>query len=210
MRTLLGRAPRTRPRLSQTRLRAALLALALPSALGCRAQEPARSAAARVAPDDAQRSFERGKELALLGDSVRAEQYLAAALQRGHAPPETLRWLIGVCVNGSRLRAAIHYARPYLEAHPEAVRLRYVVATLYLGLGQPLPARELLLEIVERTPAWADPHYLLGVVEWEGFDDPQLASAHFRAYLEREPEGPHAHSAGAWLARHDDTERAAP
>lgn len=134
-------------------------------AVACRAPEPAQSAAELTSAEDSRLSFERGKELALHGESLRAEQYLARALERGHDPPETLRWLIGACVDGSRLRAAIHYARPYIEAHPEALRLRYVVATLYLGLGQPLPAREQLRDIVLRAPEWSAARGLLDVVE---------------------------------------------
>jgi predicted Zn-dependent protease len=144
----------------------ALLALAL-LGTACRAPEPARDAAATAAIEDPRHTFERGKELALLGDSLRAEQYLSRALERGHDPPETLRWLIRVCVDGSRLRAAIHYARPYIEAHPDALRLRYVVATLYLGLGQPLPARAELQDISRREPRWADARELLAVVDAE-------------------------------------------
>jgi hypothetical protein len=132
----------------------------------CRPPEPVRNAAEPVL-EDPRRTFERGKELARLGDSLRAEQYLARALERGHDPPETLRWLIGVCVDGARLRAAIHYARPHIEAHPEALRLRYVVATLYLGLAQPLPARAELREIVLRAPRWAEARALLDGVEAE-------------------------------------------
>jgi predicted Zn-dependent protease len=146
--------------------RTALVASLALLACSCRAPEPARSAA-EPAVEDPRRTFERGKELARLGDSLRAEQYLARALERGHHPPETLRWLIGVCVDGARLRAAIHYARPYIEAHPEALRLRYVVATLYLGLGQPLPARTELRDIVLRAPRWAEARALLAAVEAE-------------------------------------------
>jgi hypothetical protein len=149
------------PRARRTALCAATFAVAL----GCRAPEPAHSAAQPSRDEDSRLSFERGKELALHGESLRAEQYLARALERGHDPPETLRWLIGACVDGSRLRAAIHYARPYVEAHPDALRLRYVVATLYLGLGQPLPARQHLRDIVQRAPGWADARDLLDLVE---------------------------------------------
>lgn len=142
--------------------RAALVGAVL-LASACRAPAPAQSTA--EPSEDPRRTFERGKELALLGDSLRAEQYLARALERGHDPPETLRWLIGVCVTGARLRAAIHYARPYLEAHPEALRLRYVVATLYLGLGQPQHARAELHAIARRAPRWTDARALLDGIE---------------------------------------------
>jgi tetratricopeptide (TPR) repeat protein len=190
--------------------RALLVLAVLALAVACRAPEPAQNPRVLGVLDDGRRAFERGRELARLGDSVRAEQYLAAALARGYAPPETLRWLLGVCIQGSRLRAAVHYATPYLAAHPEAARLRYVVATLYLGLAQPLPARDELLELLARAPAYADAHYLLGVIEWEGFGELGRAREHFDAYLARAPGGPHAVSASAWLARHADDREAAP
>jgi tetratricopeptide (TPR) repeat protein len=180
----------------------ALLLCGAIAASACHAPAPASAPSAPSPGDEAQRAFERGRELARLGDSVRAEQYLAAALRGGYQPLETLRWLIGVCSAGSRLRAAIHYAEPYLAAHPEAAGLRYVVATLLLGLGQPLRARELLLEIAERAPELGDARYLLGLVEWEAFGDAARAREHFRAYLERAPEGAHRASADAWLERH--------
>jgi tetratricopeptide (TPR) repeat protein len=182
----------------------------LAAAIACTTPRPAPNAAERAAPDAARSAFERGKQLALRGDTLRAEQYLATALSAGYAEDQTLRWLIGVCVKGSRLRAAIHYAEPYLEAHPEALSLRYVVATLFFGIGQSLRAREHLLEIVARAPDWAEAHYLLGVVESEGFADSARASEHFQAYLERAPAGSHAPSAAAWLARHSGPPRSAP
>jgi predicted Zn-dependent protease len=146
--------------------------------------------------------YERGRELAAQGDSVRAEQYLAAALREGHDWEQALPPLLRVCLTGSRLRAALNYASPYLRAHPDATWLRYLVATVYLGLGQPVHAREHLLAIEGQPPYEARTQYLLGQTEWEGFGNAVAATRHFREYLRVEPNGPNAREVSEWLNAH--------
>lgn len=143
--------------------------------------------------------FARGRRLAGGGDSVRAEQYLAAALRRGHDPRETLPLLMRVCLTGSRLRAALTHATPYLKKHPEAVWLRYLVATVYLGLGQSRTARRHLETIETYAPDHAPAQYLLGVTEWQGFGNREAARTHFESYLRLAPEGSHASEVDDWL-----------
>jgi tetratricopeptide (TPR) repeat protein len=158
-----------------------------------------------AAPDPnaaAHELFDEGNQLAATGDSVRAEQYLAAALREGYPGEEVLPPLLRVCLAGSRLRAALNYATPYLKKHPDAVWLRYLVATVYLGLGQPLHARENLLAIEGQAPYAARVQYLLGETEWEGFGDAAAAAGHFREYLRVEPEGAYAREVSEWLDTH--------
>jgi tetratricopeptide (TPR) repeat protein len=150
----------------------------------------------------AQALFERGRALADEGDSVRAEQYLAAALREGYDWEQALPRLMRVCLTGSRLRAGLNYASPYLKAHPDVVWLRYLIATVYLGLGQPVKAREHLLAIEGRPPYEARTQYLLGQTEWEGFGNETAATSHFREYLRVEPNGPNAREVGEWLGQH--------
>jgi tetratricopeptide (TPR) repeat protein len=159
----------------------------------------------QAAPDPnaaAHELFDQGNQLAATGDSVRAEQYLAAALREGYPGEEVLPPLLRVCLAGSRLRAALNYATPYLKKHPDAVWLRYLVATVYLGLGQPLHARENLLAIEGQAPYAARVQYLLGETEWEGFGDATAAAGHFREYLRVDPEGAYAREVSEWLDTH--------
>jgi len=143
--------------------------------------------------------FERGIALTREGDSVRAEQYLAASMREGYDWEVALPILMRVCLTGSRLRAALNYASPYLKKYPDAVWLRYLVATVYLGLGQPLHAREHLLAIQGLPPYEARTQYLLGQTEWEGFGDATAATRHYREYLRLEPDGPNAREINEWL-----------
>jgi tetratricopeptide (TPR) repeat protein len=146
--------------------------------------------------------FERGLALIAEGDSVRAEQYLAASLTEGHDWRQALPPLLKVCLMGSRLRAGLNYANPYLRSHPDEIWLRYLIATVYLGLGQPLRAREHLHAIRGKEPYLARTEYLLGQTEWEGFGNASAAADHFREYLRVDPEGDNAREVSEWLSVH--------
>lgn len=136
--------------------------------------------------------FERGVALAQAGDFVRAEQYLAEARDRGHAEEQVMPVLIRVCLASSRLRAALGYAEPYLERHPDAWALRFLVASIHLGLGRPEDARAELERVVREKPRQAEPHFLLAVVLRDAFGESDSARPHFERYLELAPEGEHA------------------
>jgi len=168
--------------------------------LACGASEPPEAKTAAQQETAAARAlFERGVELTREGDSVRAEQYLAASLREGYDWEVALPLLMRVCLGGSRLRAALNHASPYLKKYPDAVWLRYLVATVYLGLGQPLHARQQLLAIQGLPPYAARTQYLLGQTEWEGFGDATAAARHYREYLRVEPNGPYAREITEWL-----------
>lgn len=158
-------------------------------------QEQAR-VFARVTP---QWLFDQGVALADAGDPIRAEQYLAAALRRGAPSEPVLRRLIRVCIGAQRYRAAIEYAQPYLATHEDAWRLRFLVATIYTGLGDHGAARRQFELVLRHNEAHADAHFVLGALLRDELGDPQAADAHFRRYLELEPDGEHAAEARSGL-----------
>jgi tetratricopeptide (TPR) repeat protein len=153
--------------------------------------------------------FDTGRRLAEQGDSVRAEQYLAAALRGGHDPREALPLLMRVCIDGSRLRVALNHAAPYLKQNPDAIWLRYLVATVYLSLRQPFHAREHLAAIEQRDPSHAPAQYLLGVTEWQAFGNRATARSHFQRYLELDATGLHSGEVHEWLRTNPEPEATA-
>jgi tetratricopeptide (TPR) repeat protein len=148
--------------------------------------EPPADPIADVAPDEL---YRRGVALAQRGDLVRAEQYLAAALDRGFPKERGVPVLLRVCVASSRLSTALGYATPYLEEHPNDWSLRHLVATIHLGLGHADDARRELERVIADAPSQAEPHYLLGVVLRDELGEIDAAEPHFRRYLELAPDG---------------------
>jgi tetratricopeptide (TPR) repeat protein len=140
--------------------------------------------------EQAQALFQRGREAADRGDSVRAEQYFSLALERGYDSSRVLPLLLRVCLASSRLRATLDHAEPYLRDHPEAEALRYLVATIHAGLGQTADAHLELEQLLRTNPNSADGHYLLGILDSD--TDASSARAHFRSYLDVTPGGEHA------------------
>ncbi|MEI8254311.1 MAG: hypothetical protein WCJ30_01425 [Deltaproteobacteria bacterium] len=139
--------------------------------------------------------YNQGVLLANSGDLTRAEQYLAAALQRGAPPERVLPRLLRVCVAAQRYRAAIEYARPFLERRPDAWPLQYLVATIHMGLGEPQSARLRLEMVIQHHPSSADAEFALGKIYRDDLGDRAVADGHFRRYLELEPDGAHAQEA---------------
>ncbi len=144
--------------------------------------------------------FARGTELRGAGDYVRAEQYFAAARDKGHDEGEVVGSLIGVSIDAARYQAALRYALPYLERHPEDWALRYLVGSLHLATGDAKRARAELERTIVSRPDEPGPHYLLGITFAEQFAQPEAARGEFRAYLELAPKGRHAAEAREWLA----------
>lgn len=156
------------------------------------------------APPDPLRSiaavelFERGVELARDGDLIRAEQYLTASLRRGYPEDRVVPMLVTVCLAGSRVRAALSYAAPYLDRHPDDAALRQLVATLHLALGNLDRAQAEIEEVLRQHPARASAHYVLGVLLRDERHDLRAAQPHFSRYVELEPNGTHAVEARMW------------
>lgn len=153
--------------------------------------------------------FAQGVAMAERGDLVRAEQYLAAAMDRGYPEDRAMPLLLRVLVSASRLRVALEYAEPYLARHPEAWPLRYLVGSIHLAMGDAAGARRELERVVETAPEEPEPHYLLAVVLRDEMGDPVAAEARFRRYLELAPEGTHASEARDALRRVELPERPA-
>jgi predicted Zn-dependent protease len=143
--------------------------------------------------------FTRGVALANSGQLIRAEQYLYLASQSGYPEERTLPLLLKICLSTSRLRTALNYAQPYLDRHPEAWILRYLVASIHLALEQPLKARDQLTRVVRDKPSYAPAYYLLAVISRDALHDDALTRRNFTAYLEHDPTGTHASEAEAWL-----------
>jgi tetratricopeptide (TPR) repeat protein len=149
---------------------------------------------------EASQFFHLGNQLAEAGDSVRAEQYFSAAIERGYPEAEVIPRLMEVCIGASRLSAALGYAEPYLERHDEDWALRLLVATLQMSLNQTGAARGNLERVVVDRPDEATAHYLLGVLLRDRFDASSDANVHFTRYLELAPEGAHAREARLSIA----------
>ncbi len=131
---------------------------------------------------------EMGRKAAARGDAVRAEQYLALAIEQGADRRRVMPILLRACLLSSHLRAALNYAEPYLLDHPEDDSLRYLVATIHLGLGQVAAARRELGLLLQRDGSNADAHYLLGILHAAG--DIETARTHFQqASLHSKDEG---------------------
>jgi predicted Zn-dependent protease len=148
---------------------------------------PARTVAAHLAA--------LGERYARSGDLVRAEQYLAAALRDEPNNARVLHALLHVCVGGSRLRNAVEHAQAHLTRHPEAWRVRYLLACIELALGHRQRARSELLRVAQLEPRHPDTYYLLGTL-----DAGDRARELYARYLTLSPQGVYAFSARAALA----------
>jgi tetratricopeptide (TPR) repeat protein len=139
--------------------------------------------------------FARGQAFAKVGDGTRAEQYFAAALDRGADPSKVLPVLIRVCVSDERYRVALAYGERWLVRRPDDAKLRFVVGSLYASIGEIDEAKKHLELTVAALPDNADVHYALAVIYRDDSSDPVAADKHFREYLRLEPAGPHAEEA---------------
>jgi len=148
-----------------------------------------------------ERLVELGKAFARVGDLTRAEQYFSAALDAGADGTVVVPMLLQVCIRDGRYRAALEYGEAHLRRHPTDFRTRFVVATVYSGLGEGDPAKTHLQRVVEERPAQADAHFALGVLMRESLKDPVGADRHFREYLRLSPKGAHAEEAQASLLK---------
>jgi tetratricopeptide (TPR) repeat protein len=172
--------------------------IALAGTAGCGAHEgngapnSAASAADPVGGRSAKWFFDRGNDAVVAGDSVRAEQYLSAALDKGYPRERVIPLLLRACVSSFRLRAALGYAEPELRRHPDDAGLRYLVAALLLGLGELDAARANLEELLQTNDEYAEAHYLVGTLDADRFGERVAAEGHFRRYLTLSPNGDHS------------------
>jgi predicted Zn-dependent protease len=175
--------------------------VALMSLSGCAHRAPDSSGAltgAHTAPGAL--AFARARERLAAGDTLRAEQYALLALRQGHPEHEVIVPLVLACLASSRLRAALVYAEPFLRRHPQHVSLRYLVATVHLGLGHAAVAERELARVTARRPDLPEAHYLRGVIARDALGELPAARARFERYLALAPEGAHAPELRAWLS----------
>lgn len=156
-----------------------------------------------LADVEAEELYAHGAALAQQGDSMRAEQYIVAAVERGFSVDEALPLLIQVCVASDRLSSALSHAEPHLRQHPDRWPLRHVVGTLYLGLGRVDDAQRELERVVDQAPNAAMPRFHLGMLLYENRGDREAARPHLERYLELDPEGAHVAEARSVLTSRD-------
>lgn len=175
-------------------LRMLTMVVVLGTGLGCGHAPPPdeeRPSQDPVNDVEATELFRQGLGMAGAGDLTRAEQYIGAAMVRGYPEERALPVLIRVCVAGSRLRAAVTYAEPYLDRNPNDASLRLVVASLYLGLEEPVKARRHLEQVLSVSPDEPEAHYLMALLLRDEVGDARAAKQHFARYLELAPTGDH-------------------
>jgi tetratricopeptide (TPR) repeat protein len=185
--------------------RAALLVLGVAGGLACGPSTPAEKAQADMATFRKEAStdnlVDRGKAFAAVGDTTRAEEYLSAALDQGANPKDVLPILLQVCVQTGRYRSAIQHAENQLRKHPDDVRTRFVLGTIYAAIGETKDAKSALETVVAARPDESRAHYALAVLARDSENDVIGADRHFREYLRIEPEGSHAEEARASLLK---------
>jgi predicted Zn-dependent protease len=167
------------------------------SSAAFRARSSAQAFTSERSPD---KLVDRGRAYASVGDTTRAEQYLAAAIDAGVDDRAVLSLLLQVCIEDGRYRMAIEYATRQLVKHPDDRRLRFVLGTLHEAVGDGEEAAKLLLEASSEVDD-PDVEYALAVVLRDERRDPVGADAHFTRYLHLAPSGEHADEARASVLR---------
>jgi tetratricopeptide (TPR) repeat protein len=142
----------------------------------------------------------QGMRLAEAGDHMRAEQYLAGALEAGGDVDAVLPSLLRVCVAGERYEAALAYAERYEPDARASAELHLVLAALQLSVGQVDAARR-SLEIVLSQQNHAQAHYLLGDLYYHTLQDYAAADHHYREYLALVPTGRRSENARRLLLK---------
>jgi tetratricopeptide (TPR) repeat protein len=145
--------------------------------------------------------LEVAHELERRGDSLRAEQYLMEALERGASPDEVLPRLLSVYVRDRQYRLAAQRAEDHLRKHPSSARIRLLLAALYQAVSDYGRAVSQYEAVVRIEPTRADAHFALASALVEQGHDHSSADEHFRRYLELAPTGPYAERAEAALMK---------
>lgn len=182
----------------------ALLAL-LTVGAGCAGSTAGREtvSADPLAKIEAEHLFRDGQTLAARGDLIRAEQYLAAAIRNGYPAERALPTLMRVCIASSRLGAALQHASPQLQLHPEDHQLRFLVASVLVGLGRHDEAQRELERVITGKPDHAEAHYMLGLLLRDHYGDEDRAAAHFEQHQEHAQHSLHGAEVAAWLSERE-------
>lgn len=147
------------------------------------------------------RLLARAQAFARIGDYTRAEQYIDAARLSGAEADDVLPLLLEVCIKDRRYRSAVQHTQDYLRKRPSAYRVRFMLATLYVGLAEADSARRELERVLREAPDHAAAHYMLALVLRDDLGHLGEADLHFREYLRLEPRGNHAEEAESALLR---------
>lgn len=157
------------------------------------------------APETAPQALQAEQLLAIasaaeqVGDGLRAQQYLLAALHAGANQEHALPWLLRLYVTDSQYRLAIDTARDYLRAKPDAVELRLLLARLYEATQLEAGAVEEYERVITVAPNEARAHFALAALLHAQGNEPGRADQHFRSYLALAPQGENAKEARAAL-----------
>ena len=138
---------------------------------------------------------DRGRGFAAVGDYLRAEEYLADAMNQGANPKKIMPLLLEVCIKEGRYRLAAQYAKDYLVAHPNDVPVRLVLASLYSATAENKLAKAEFERVLDARPNDAQAHYALAVLLRDAEQDVVGADQHFREYLRLDPKGRHVEEA---------------
>lgn len=143
--------------------------------------------------------IEEGRAFAAIGDTTRAEQYFSAAITNGADESAIIPLIVKVCVRDGRYELAIERTSRYTQKHPNDVRVRYLLGTLYGAIGDSGRARNELEFVVNAKPNDPEPHWALAKILHDEGKDLVLADGQFREYLRLAPTGAHADEARASL-----------
>jgi tetratricopeptide (TPR) repeat protein len=182
--------------------RAALALLFACSSVAC-ARTPGAEMERRVEiaerESEPERLLARARAFAQIGDFTRAEQYIDAARLSGAESDQVLPLLLEVCIKDKRYRSAVQHTQDYLRKRPRAYRVRFMLATLYVGLAEADAARREFERVLREEPNHAAAHYMLALVLRDDLGHLGEADLHFREYLRLEPRGTHAEDAESAL-----------
>jgi predicted Zn-dependent protease len=131
----------------------------------------------------------------MMGDAVRAEQYLGAALAGGADEKVVLPVFLHVCVAAHHYRLAVEYADASLARHPDDPHLRFLTGSLHVSVGEPARARDYLEQAARELKDDPDVQFAVAVFFRDDLADKIAADPYFREYLRLSPKGAHAEEA---------------
>lgn len=183
--------------------RLALPMILLLSLAGCMSQrqgQPQPPPSDPIATTPAAELRAKGLAYARRGDLTRAQQYLSAAQAKGFDEKVIVPELVKICIAASRLRAALAFAEPYVDKHPEDAGMNYVVGTIHLALGDLQRASSHLTGALQPPHSMIDAAYSLAFI---AIEEGRISEArkHLEYYLRAAPEGQFANRAKNLIRR---------
>ncbi|MET0342856.1 MAG: tetratricopeptide repeat protein [Polyangiales bacterium] len=136
-----------------------------------------------------------------MGDGLRAQQYLNAALRAGADEREIMPRLLRLYVADGQYRVAIEQCEHYLRRQPDDREVRLLMSTLHTAVGENESAIRQYEQLIASAPRDAYAHYALATLLHEQGGASLRADEHFRAYLAIEPRGEHAVEARGLLLK---------